>query len=50
MDSQKEKDLFAIVRGMSFDTMKAYFYDMKEMESLKDKMNWICWVFGQESL
>ena len=37
--SLKEKlrnnaDLFVAVRGMSYDTMKAYFYDMK---TLKDK-------------
>ena len=39
MDGQKEKDPFAAIRGMSFDTMKAYFYDMKETKSLKDKTN-----------
>ena len=35
MDGQKEKDPFAAMRGMSFDTMKAYFYDMKETEGSK---------------
>ena len=39
MDGQKEKHPFATVRGMSFDAMKAYFYDMKEIKSLKGKMN-----------
>ena len=39
MDGSKEKDPFAAIRGMSFDAMKAYFYDMKETESLKDKTN-----------
>ena len=38
-DSQKEEDPFAAMREMSFDAMKAYFYDMKETESLKDKVN-----------
>ena len=39
MDGPEEKDPFATIRGMSFNVMKAYFYDMKETESLKDKMN-----------
>ena len=39
MDGQKEKDPFAAMRGMSFDAMKAHFYDLKETKSLKDKMN-----------
>ena len=34
--SQKEKprnaDPFVAVRGMSYDAMKAYFYDMKTLE------------------
>ena len=39
MDGQKNKDPFATMRGMLFNAMKVYFYDMKETESLKDKMN-----------
>ena len=35
IDGQKEKDLFATMTGMSFDTMKVYFYDMKETKSFK---------------
>ena len=46
MNSPKEKDPFAAIRGMSFNAMKAYFYDMKETESLKDKTNWIHQMFG----
>ena len=38
-DGQKNKDPFATMRGMLFNAMKVYFYDMKETESLKDKMN-----------
>ena len=38
-DGQKEKDPFAAMRGISFDAIKAYFYNMKETESLKDKTN-----------
>ena len=38
-DGQKEKDPFAAMRGISFDAIKAYFYDMKETKSLKDKTN-----------
>jgi hypothetical protein len=32
---KEEKDPFVAVRGMSFDEMKAYFYDMKTTESGK---------------
>ena len=42
MDSQKEKDPFAAIRGMSFDTMKAYFYDIYERNQVfkrQDKLN-----------
>ena len=45
-DGQKEKDLFVAVRGMSFDAMKVYFYDMKGTKSLKDKMNWMHRMFS----
>ena len=43
--SQKEKprnnaNPFAVVRGMSYDAMKAYFYDMKTLEERgKGKVN-----------
>ena len=46
MDGQKEKDSFAAIRGMSFDAMKVYFYDMKETKALKDKTNWIRQMFS----
>ena len=44
--SQKEKprnaDFFAAVRGMLYDVMKAYFYDMKTSEDKgKGKANWM---------
>ena len=50
--SPKEKprnnaDLFAAVRGMSYNVMKAYFYDMKTSEEKgKGKVNWMNRAFG----
>ena len=50
--SPKEKprnnaDPFAAVRGMSYDTMKVYFYDMKTSEDKgKGKANWMNRAFG----
>ena len=50
--SPKEKprnnaDPFAAVRGMSYDAMKAYFYDMKTLEDKgKGKVNWMNRAFG----
>ena len=50
--SPKEKprnnaDLFAAVRGMSYDAMQAYFYDMKTSEEKgKGKVNWMNRAFG----